>query len=113
LSYLAGVAVYGVVGQLLLVLGLSLGRVEIAAVCLLLAAGVLVRRDRVRPRLPRPGVVGAAVLVVLAVDLWFEPLWAYDAWTFWTPKAHALAALGGLDARWFTQPALANRDYPI
>jgi hypothetical protein len=53
------------------------------------------------------------MVVMLAVDLWFQPLWAYDAWTFWTPKAHALWALGGLDAGWFTQADLTSRDYPI
>jgi hypothetical protein len=50
---------------------------------------------------------------VLAVDLWYQPLWAYDSWTFWTPKAHALWALHGLDASWFTQADLTSRDYPI
>jgi hypothetical protein len=114
--YLAGVAAYGVVAQLLFVLGLSLGRAEIVLVCAVLAAGVAVGRGGRPARLPRPGLPAAAVaavLVVLAIDLWFQPLWAYDAWTFWTPKAHALAALGGLDASWFSQPELLNRDYPI
>jgi hypothetical protein len=54
-----------------------------------------------------------AALAVLAVDLWVQPLWAYDAWTFWTPKAHALTSLGGLDASWFTAPELLNADYPL
>ncbi|MGZ4353415.1 MAG: hypothetical protein ACXVZ4_07710 [Gaiellaceae bacterium] len=114
-SYLAGVAAYGVVAQLLLILGLGMSRLEIAVVCALLCTGVAVRR-RTAGRLPRPGPAGVAILAVLAllaVDLWFQPLWAYDAWTFWTPKAHALAALGGLDARWFSQPELLNRDYPL
>jgi hypothetical protein len=115
-SYLVGVAAYGVVAQLLLILGLSLGTGEVVAVCAVLAAGVGVRRGGPAGRLRRPGPAGWVIVValaVLAVDLWFQPLWAYDAWTFWTPKAHALAALGGLDAGWFTQPALANRDYPL
>jgi hypothetical protein len=114
-SYLAGVAAYGVVAQLLLVAGLALGRLEVVAVCLVLAAGVLVRPGA-ELRAPQPTLVGglvALVLAVLAVDLWFQPLWAYDSWTFWTPKAHALAALGGLDGRWFSQPALVSADYPI
>lgn len=115
-SYLAGVAAYGVVAQLLFVFGLAMTRVEIAGVCLVLAAGIAVpRRPPVRrlPRLGPVGIVVGAALAVVAVDLWFQPLWAYDSWTFWTPKAHALAALGGLDARWFSQPALLNRDYPL
>jgi hypothetical protein len=53
------------------------------------------------------------MLALLALDLWFQPLWAYDAWTFWTPKAHALYALNGLDASWFGAHDLLNRDYPI
>ncbi len=115
-SYLCGVAAYGVVAQALLVAGLSLGRVETAAICALLAAGTLAGRGAYAGSLPRPSAAGVAiavVLVVLAADLWFQPLWAYDAWTFWTPKAHALAALSGLDARWFSQPQLLNRDYPL
>ncbi|HVU77927.1 MAG TPA: hypothetical protein VHC67_10120 [Gaiellaceae bacterium] len=114
-SYLAGAAAYAVLAQLLLVLGASMKQWEVVVLCLVLAAGVLVPRGR---SLPRPRVtwltaVIALVLAVLAVDLWFQPLWAYDSWTFWTPKAHALAALGGLDGRWFAQPELLNRDYPI
>jgi hypothetical protein len=115
ISYLVGVAAYGVLAQLLFVLGLSLGPLEIAVVCAVLAAGTLAQRGPDR-RLPRPGLVAGlvvAALVVLAIDLWFQPLWAYDAWTFWTPKAHALAAFHGLDPQWFSQPTLANRDYPI
>ena len=53
------------------------------------------------------------MLGLLAVDLWYQPLWAYDAWTFWTPKAHALYALNGLDPSWFGANDLLNRDYPL
>jgi len=115
-SYLAGVALYGVVAQLLYVVGVAMTRLEVIALCLVLAAGTALQRAAPERRLPRFGLAGgavAAVLAVLAVDLWFQPLWAYDAWTFWTPKAHALAALGGLDATWFAQPELVSRDYPL
>jgi hypothetical protein len=115
-SYLVGVAAYGVIAQLLFVLGFAMSIGEIVAVCLVLSVGILVRRAAPVRRLPSLRWAGAVVVVVfavLAVDLWYQPLWAYDAWTFWTPKAHALSALGGLDASWFTQPVLANRDYPI
>jgi hypothetical protein len=114
-SYLVGVAAYGVLAQLLYVLGVTLGVVEIVVVCAALAAGVLLVRRGAERRLPRPGLAATVVLVVLAVlavDLWFQPLWAYDAWTFWTPKAHALASIG-LDSHWFSQPVLPNRDYPL
>lgn len=115
-SYLAGVASYGVIAQTLFVLGARMTRVEIVVVCGLLALG-LVRRPTVARgpalRVSRTAIAAVVVvLVVLAVDLWFQPLWAYDAWTFWTPKAHALAALG-LQPAWFAQPELLNRDYPL
>jgi hypothetical protein len=116
IAYLAGVAAYGVVAQLLLVLGAPLAAWEVVAVCAVLAAGVLVRRGA--PRTAASGwtwiaLPSAAMLALLAVDLWYQPLWAFDSWAFWTPKAHALAALGGLDASWFTQADLISRDYPL
>jgi hypothetical protein len=115
-SYLAGAAAYAVLAQLLLVLGLSMSLWEVIVLCLVLAAGALAPgsgRALPAPRLTWLAAAIGVVLLILAVDLWFQPLWAYDAWTFWTPKAHALAALGGLDAHWFAQPELLNRDYPI
>ncbi|HZS62289.1 MAG TPA: hypothetical protein VFA43_23675 [Gemmatimonadaceae bacterium] len=115
-SYLAGVAAYGVIAQTLFVLGVRMTRVEIVVVCLVLALGLARQRPslrRLRIGVPGTAVVAVVVLlVVLAVDLWYQPLWAYDAWTFWTPKAHALAALG-LQPAWFAQPELLNRDYPL
>src|SRR4029450_14016918 len=36
-----------------------------------------------------------------------------DAWTFWTPKARALAELGGLDEHWFESADVLNPDYPL
>jgi hypothetical protein len=119
-SYLAGVAVYGVIAQFLYVCGASLVTWQVIAICGVLSSGVLFARGFRTPRVRRfagwqtvaaGGVV--AMLLLLAVDLWFQPLWAYDSWTFWTPKAHALWALGGLDAGWFTQADLTSRDYPI
>jgi hypothetical protein len=63
--------------------------------------------------LARAATVGVLVMIALiAVDLWFQPLWAYDSWTFWTPKAHALWLLG-LDPHWFTQADLTSKDYPL
>jgi hypothetical protein len=123
ISYLAGVAAYGVVAQLGLVLGLSLSRAQIVVVCALLGLGVVrplraPRADATEPRgLGRAEWLAVAAVAgfvaLLLVDLVHQPLWAYDSWTFWTPKAHALAALGGLDAGWFTAPELLNRDYPL
>ena len=90
--------------QLAYVLGASLALWQVLLICAVLAAGALTAvRARVRPTLPLavplPAVVvGGAMLLLLAADLWYQPLWAFAAWTFWTPKAHALAAMNGLDA---------------
>ncbi len=116
LAYLVGVAAYGVAAQLLLVLGASLVAWQVLLVCALLAAAGLVRRDAPR-RLPPVrtwlAVPALALLALFAVDLWFQPLWSYDAWVFWVPKGHALVQLGGLDASWFTGADLMNPDYPL
>jgi hypothetical protein len=119
-SYLCGLAAFGVAAQLLYVLGASLARWQVIAICGVLTLGSVrgfARSDlgvpRV-PRLPKPAIVLiVGMLALLAVDLWFQPLWAYDAWTFWTPKAHALYALNALDPSWFGQADLLNRDYPL
>ena len=117
--YLVGVAAFGMVAQLLYVLGASLARWEVIGVCALLAIGSIraFRRNSVEVRpLGLPWWVvaaAAAMLALVAVDLWYQPLWAYDSWTFWTPKAHALYALNGLDAGWFGAHDLLNRDYPL
>jgi hypothetical protein len=115
LAYILGVAAYGVVAQTLLVLGAPLTRWQVVLVCAVLASGILLRPGFGRPAsVSWPWAAAAgAVLALLVVDLWYQPLWVYDAWTFWTPKARALAALGGLDASWFTQADLLNRDYPL
>lgn len=121
LAYLAGVATYGVVAQTLYVLGAPLTQIQVVTVCVLLGVGGLAVDARrsggvtaERMRLPAPFVAAVAItLAVLAVDLWFQPLWAYDAWTFWTPKARALAELDGLDSVWFTSADVIWKDYPL
>ena len=118
LSYLAGVAAFGVLAQLLYVCGASLATWQVVALCGLLSLGALGSgRGRPLPASTRgrwhlAGLIVGALIVLLAVDLWYQPLWAYDAWTFWIPKAHALWALG-LDHRWFVQAGLTSPDYPI
>jgi hypothetical protein len=119
--YLVGVAAFGMTAQLLYVLGASLSRWEVVVICAAFAASGLGAVRAGGPTLERGGirlpvwVVAAlvAMLALLAADLWFQPLWAYDSWTFWTPKAHALYALNGLDAGWFGAHDLLNRDYPL
>jgi hypothetical protein len=120
LSFLCGVAAFGVIAQLLFVLGASLARWQVLLVCAVPACGTLrgVRGGSPAPRRAKSRLDLLAILVVvllalLAVDLWYQPLWAYDSWTFWTPKAHALYALNGLDPTWFTSAALISKDYPI
>jgi 4-amino-4-deoxy-L-arabinose transferase-like glycosyltransferase len=120
LSYVVGVAAVGVVAPVLYVLGLAVTAPQAIVLCAALAAlGLLPRRLPLR--LPPPaerapllllGLV-AALLALLAVDLWWQPLWSYDSWTFWTPKARALAELGGLDERWFASADVLNPDYPL
>jgi hypothetical protein len=118
LSYLAGVAAFGVLAQLLYICGASLATWEVVVLCVLLTLGALgaTRGESLHPatqtRWRVAGVMVVAMLALLAVDLWFQPLWAYDSWTFWTPKAHALSSLG-LDGRWFAQANLTSPDYPI
>lgn len=116
LAYLVGVAAYGVAAQLLLVLGFSLAAWQVLLLCGLLAATGLAG-DGARPhRLPPRTWLAApalAMLLLLALDLWFQPLWSYDSWVFWVPKGKALVDLGGLDASWFTGADLMNPDYPL
>jgi 4-amino-4-deoxy-L-arabinose transferase-like glycosyltransferase len=116
LAYLVGVAAYGVAAQLLLVLGLSLPTWQVLLLCGLLAAtGLAGRRARPhrRPSWTWLAAPALAMLLLLALDLWFQPLWSYDAWVFWVPKGKALVDLGGLDASWFTGADLMNPDYPL
>ena len=105
---------------LLLVAGVSLSAWQAVLLCGVVGAtGLLPWRLPLRlaaPLDPVPALLlglAAALLALLAVDLWWQPLWSYDSWTFWTPKARALAELGGLDERWFTGADVLNPDYPI
>ena len=121
IAYLTGIAVFGVVAQLLYVLGASLSRIQVLAVCGALALGAV---RGLRPpgglSLPRPPawvlLAPALFLLLLALDLWYQPLWGFDSWTFWTPRAYALFKLDGLDTHWFTSADMlggARRGYPI
>jgi hypothetical protein len=117
LAYLVGVATYGVTAQLLYVLGASLARWQVIGICAVAALPAVSRKvsDTSKKCLTPvwPAALFAAFIALIAVDLWWQPLWTYDAWTFWTPKAHALQALNGLHAPWFSQADLPNSDYPL
>ena len=108
------------IAQLLYVLGASLARWQVLLVCAVPACGAArgigrapTTPRRSKTRLDLLAIPVVLALALLALDLWYQPLWAYDSWTFWTPKAHALYALNGLDPGWFTSAALISKDYPI
>jgi hypothetical protein len=120
LAYLTGLAAAGVVLTWLLLAGASLALWQFFLVCALLAALALVPRRRLEP--PRPPVapwrlaplfalLTAAFLVVLALDLYHQPLWTVDAWSIWTTKARSIVALGHLDPAFLR--STVSPDYPI
>ena len=122
LTYLVGLASFGVVAQALLVAGFSLSRAEATVLCMLLLASGLVRRRRPRPR--RTGfargaratllaLVAAAVLVALGMRSLYEPLASWDAWAFWIPRAKSIVLFGGLNSHFLAAPATSNPDYPL
>jgi hypothetical protein len=124
LSYLVGVASFGVLAQLALVAGFTLGRLEVIVLALVLLGTGLLRRPRPTGRRPaRParrgretllGLLAAAVLVAVGIQSLYEPLAAWDAWAFWIPKAKSIVLLNGLDPHFFaTAPATTNPDYPL
>jgi hypothetical protein len=116
-AYLVGVASVGVLATLLLLAGASLRVWQIVVLCAVLAACGFVRDRRIRLSVPHvapwwAGLLVAAFLVVLGIDLLFQPLWAYDAWAQWTPKAKSFVLFNGLDASYFRSSA-PNSDYPV
>lgn len=120
LAYMTGVAAVGTTMTLLLVAGAGLSVWEVLLVCGVFgAAGFAGRGGDVTPELrvgrDRPVVIAlvvitAALLVLLAVDLAFQPLWAPDAWVQWTPKAKAIVLFGGLQPDFLR--TVFNSDYP-
>jgi hypothetical protein len=124
LTYLVGLASFGVLTQLLLVAGLALNRVEVIALTLSLGGVGLVRRRRTsaartaspsrRGRETLLGLLAAAVLVTAGVQSLYEPLSAWDAWAFWIPKAKSIVLFNGLDPHFFASaPPTTNPDYPL
>lgn len=120
LSYLVGVAWTGIAGGLLLVAGFSFDSVEIAAVAVLpLATFVFVSRLREKRARPAPEVDGSrwiaapAILIagLIVLKSAVQPLSAWDAWSFWIPKAKSLIYFDGLSSA-FLQSGVANADYP-
>jgi hypothetical protein len=122
LSYLVGIACFGVLAQLLLVAGLSLTRAQAIGLALLLfGLGLLRPRLTVAQAEATARSVAGTLLMLLAVALvlalgvrsFYEPLASWDAWAFWIPKAKSIVLLKGLDARFFAAPTTGNADYPL
>lgn len=121
-AYVLGVAVIGVVAPLLLIAGLSLAVWQVLVLCavLFLSGFIADGGDFVRraPRGPTTKLVVGLValvlafLVLLAVDLWFQPLWAWDAWAMWTAKARSIVLLDGLDPGYFASVA-PSPEHPL
>jgi len=123
-SFLVGVAAFGVVAQLLYVLGFSLSVAQTLMLCALLASAgalrlappsALGRRDGLARLECVAALLVAFPLILLAVDALYQPLSSWDAWTQWTPKAMALVELDGLDTTAFASPAYGqwHPDYPL
>ncbi len=124
LAYMLGVAGLGVALTLVLVAGIPFSLATILLTGLVLAGvGVLVGRRLGRPRPVlgagprRIALAGAALaaLVVVYLEALFRAarlsgLYAFDAWSFWVPKAKAIYFFGGLDEQFFSE--LPNATYP-
>jgi hypothetical protein len=120
-SYLAGLAVVGIVSAELAIVDVPLGWTGLA---ILAAAGLVAAwwRPPQRPRLRTVSPVavgGAGVLLALLVRAWpafaEQPLDTYDAWAMWGMKAKALFLLGGVDAGLFASKGAEqlHLDYPL
>ena len=120
LAYLVGMAAAGVVLTWLLMAGASLAIWQFLLVCALLGALVLVPRRRLEPSrppvdrwplTPALALLAVAFLVLLAIDLYHQPLWTVDSWTIWTPKARSVVALGHLSPAFLR--STVSPDYPL
>ncbi|HEX6701909.1 MAG TPA: hypothetical protein VF101_14375 [Gaiellaceae bacterium] len=118
LTYLAGLAAFGVVAQLALVAGLSLNLPEACAIAVSLFVAGLLRRPALTPSPPpvfttSTTAVVAVVMTALGIRSLYEPLASWDAWAFWTPRAQSLVLLNGLDSHFLHAPSTPNPDYPL
>jgi hypothetical protein len=129
IAYVAGLAAVVVLATIVLVAGGGLSTLSILLVSLCVAlVGVAtgVARRRPRPRgfgmFWRPqgigdwagvmlGLLTAALLVAFFRVGRTQPLFAWDAWLFWIPKAKAIYFFGGLDEQLFR--SLAAPSYPL
>ena len=127
LALVTGWALVGTAASMLLTAGLaaSVWQILLVAATFVTTALLLARRIPSRPaRLlgsaagfqTWAAVAGAAVLVVyLEALFWlsrFAQPSAWDAWSFWLPKAKSIVYFGGLDTSGGGFTSFANSDYP-
>jgi hypothetical protein len=127
LAYLLGVAAMGVVWGWELVIGIDLRTATVFLTGIVVAGSAtgigyragrrLPPRPSWRPRLPPLSPVGAVAgaLTIVYLEALFRagrlsPLFEFDAWDFWVPKAKAIYYFGGLDPQFFRE--LTNPTYP-
>jgi len=128
LALFAGWAVVGVLASLLLVAGGSLALWEVLALAAAATLAGAAPARRVPAARPVPvlrerglplaaAVVGAAVVVVYLLDLLRqttkEVTTAWDANSFWLPKAAAIVVQNGIHTGPATIEGMFNPDYPI
>jgi hypothetical protein len=124
-AYLLGIAGLGIALTLELVAGVPFSLATILVTGAVLAAGGVVVGVRLGRPWPTRGSVrlrsfglaaaGLAALVVVYLEALFRSarlsgLNAWDAWSFWVPKAQAIYVFGELDEQFFSE--LANPTYP-
>ena len=124
-AYMLGIAGLGIAFTLELVVGVPFSIATIVFTgAALAAAGVLTgqKLGRSRPVLGEFRVgrlwllsVGLVALVVVYLEALFRAgrlsgLYAWDAWSFWVPKAKAIYYFGGLDEQFFRE--LPGASYP-
>lgn len=127
LALVAGWALVGSAEALLLTFGLSGSVPEALAAAALLSAVPLALARRIRPRATRftatpPGpltwiaVGGLAVLMLELAALFRRALYeqpiAWDAWSFWLPKAESIVYFHGIDTSVGGFTSFTNPDYP-
>jgi hypothetical protein len=126
LAYMLGTAVMGIAWVWELTIGIDLSLWTIFGTGLVLLAVSFAAGRRLGRRLPplsrprpiRGPSVAAAAFGAVAI-VYFEamfragrltPLYEFDAWSFWVPKAKAIYAFGGLDHQFFHD--LPGQSYP-
>jgi hypothetical protein len=125
LSYLCGLAAVGSLWTLLLIAGRPFSLGVVLGVPAFVTAGSALGARRLGRALPRRGSIGTGGEIVVtaagiaAAGLLLEGffrnarlsgLQAWDAWSFWIPKAKAIYYFGGLDEQFFT--TLPRASYP-